>query len=100
MFTHIVLWRLKESAAGRTRDANARLITERFEELANMLDGLRRLDVGLGLPDGDDAAHVSIVMEFDSREAFQAYYDHPAHKDLAAFIRAVREDRRVIDYER
>ena len=99
MFTHIVLWRLQETAGGRSRAENARLIKERFEEMANMLDGLRRLEVGINVIPGDDAADVVLASEFESRAAFDAYIDHPAHKALAGFIKDVRVDRRVIDYE-
>ena len=99
MFKHIVLWKLQESANGKSRAENARLIKERFEEIANMLDGLRHLEVGLNVIEGDDAADVALYSEFDSRAAYQAYYEHPAHKALVAFIRQVRIDRRVIDYE-
>ena len=99
MFKHIVLWKLKETAGGRSRAENARLLKERFEELANMLDGLRHLEVGIDVIHGDDSADVALYTEFESREAYQAYYDHPAHKALVAFIRDVRVDRCVIDYE-
>jgi hypothetical protein len=99
MFKHIVLWKLKDSANGKSREENARLIKERYEEIANMLDGLRHLEVGLNAIAGDDAADVALYTEFESRAAYDAYYAHPAHKALVAFIREVRVDRRVIDYE-
>lgn len=99
MFTHIVLWKLKESADGKSREENARLIKERLEEIANMLDGLRRMEVGLNVLPGPDAADVALYAEFESRAAYQAYYDHPAHQALVPFIKDVRIDRRVIDYE-
>src|SRR5215210_4243939 len=100
MFVHIVLWKLKETANGRSRQENARLMKERYEEIGNMLDGLHRLEVGLNVIAGDDAADVALYTEFASRADYDAYYAHPAHKALVAFIKDVRVDRRVIDYER
>ena len=99
MFKHIVLWRLKDHADGKSRVENARLIKERLEELANMLDGLRHLEVGLDVLHADDRADVALYSEFESRAAYQAYNAHPAHQALAVFIKEVRIDRRVIDYE-
>jgi heme-degrading monooxygenase HmoA len=99
MFTHIVLWKLKERASGKSREENARLMKERFEELANMIDGLKRLDVGFNVIAGDEAADVALYTEFESRAAYQAYADLPAHKALVAFIGEVRSERRAIDYE-
>jgi hypothetical protein len=99
MFVHIVLWKLKEQADGRSKAENARLIKERIEEVANMLDGLQRLHVGLGNGATPDTADVALYMEFASRAAFDEYYQHPAHQALVGFIKEVRDDRRVIDYE-
>jgi hypothetical protein len=99
MFKHIVLWKLKDSANGKSREENARLIKERLEEIANMLDGLRHLEVGFDVLHGDDAADVALYTEFESRAAYEAYNAHPAHKAVAGFIREVRTERRVIDYE-
>jgi hypothetical protein len=99
MFVHIVLWKLKDSANGKSREENARLMKERYEEIANMLDGLVRMHVGLNAIPGADAADIALYMEFESRAAFEAYYQHPAHTALASFVKEVREDRRVIDYE-
>jgi heme-degrading monooxygenase HmoA len=99
MFKHIVLWKLKDTANGRSREENARLMKERFEEMANMLDGLHHLEVGLNVLHGDDAADVALYTEFESRGAYEAYAVHPAHKALVTFIREVRAERRVIDYE-
>jgi hypothetical protein len=39
-------------------------------------------------------------MEFDSREALDAYQVHPAHQEFAAFLGPLRTERRVVDYER
>ena len=99
MFKHIVLWKLQETAEGRSRTENARLIKERFEELANMFDGLRHLEVGIDVLQSDASADVVLYTEFDSRAAYEAYNDHPAHKAIAGFIQGVRSERRVIDYD-
>lgn len=99
MFKHIVMWTLKDTAAGRSRAENAALIKERFEELANMIDGLRHLEVGLDTLRTPASADVVLYTEFDSREAYEAYDRHPAHKALSAFITDLRDDRRVVDYE-
>lgn len=99
MFKHIVMWKLLEHADGRSRAENARLIKERFEEIGNMLDGLRHLEVGIDVLHTDASADVVLYMEFESKADHDAYQEHPAHVALATFIKQVRVDRRVIDYE-
>jgi hypothetical protein len=99
MFKHIVMWKLKDAAGGRSRNDNARLMKERFEELANMVDGLRHLEVGIDALHTESSADVVLYTEFENRAAYEAYVAHPAHVALAAFIADVRLDRRVIDYD-
>jgi len=99
MFVHIVLWKLQEHADGRGKTDNARLIRERFEELANMVDGLQRLDIGTDVFHTDASADVSLYAEFESRAAYDAYVDLPAHKVLRVFTLAVSVERHIIDYE-
>ena len=93
------MWKLLESAGGRTRADNARLIKERFEELANMLDDVVRFDVGIDVLHTPDSADVVLYSEFSSRAAYDAYAEHPAHKALSTFVQGVRASRVVIDYE-
>ena len=100
MFIHIVMFKLQENAGGRTRAENAALIKERFEEIANMLDDVHRFEVGINVIPGDEAADLVLYSEFANRSAYDVYAEHPAHKDVVAFIKTVRTERRVIDYER
>ena len=90
---------MKDSANGKSREENARLIKDRFDELANMLDGLKRMDVGINVIPGEQAADISLYTEFETRADYEAYAEHPAHKALAGFVGEVRSERRVIDYE-
>ena len=99
MFKHIVLWKLQDTANGKSRQENARLIKERFEELANMIDGLNHLEVGIDLLHTDASADVVLYTEFVSRTDYDAYDRHPAHKALSSSITELRDERRVIDYE-
>jgi heme-degrading monooxygenase HmoA len=100
VFTHIVMWKLKETAEGRSRAENAALIKERFEELANMFDGLHHLEVGIDVLHTPTSADVVLYTEFESRDAYEAYNAHPAHKAISTFITELREARQAIDYER
>jgi len=45
MVKHIVIWRLKDSAAGRGKSDNARLIKEKLEALRGRIPGLLHLEV-------------------------------------------------------
>ena len=99
MIRHIVAWRLKDSALGNDKAANARQMKEKLEALRGRIPGLLRLDVGLDFSATENSADVVLVSEFESREALAAYQVHPEHKAVGLFVRAVVSERRLVDCE-
>ena len=99
MVKHIVAWRLKDSAGGNDKATNARLVRDKLEALRGRIPGLLRLDVGLDFSATENSSDVVLVSDFASREALAAYQEHPAHKAVGLFVRAVVCERRLIDCE-
>ena len=100
MLVHIVFWRLHEqSANGKSKEENAQEMKRRFAALIGVIPGLTRCEIGIDISRTGDSADVALYSEFDSKEALDAYQPHPAHKDIIAFLKDVRTERRVVDYE-
>lgn len=100
MIVHIVFWRLHErSANGRTKYENALEMKQRFEALVGVIPGLQHCYVGIDFAQTADSADVALYSEFASRDALAAYQPHPAHQEIVAFLKDVRTERRVVDYE-
>jgi hypothetical protein len=100
MFVHIVFWRLTDAAAnGRPKQENALEMKRRFEALPAVIAGLRRCDLGIDVSQTAESADVALYMEFDTQAAYEAYNVHQAHKDIVGFIKEVKAERRVVDYE-
>jgi hypothetical protein len=99
MVTHIVMWRLKESAHGNDKTTNARLIREQLEALRGRIPGLLRLEVGLDFSATPNSADVVLATDFETREALAAYQAHPEHQAVVAFVSEAVTERRLVDYE-
>ncbi|MEK6749604.1 MAG: Dabb family protein [Pseudomonadota bacterium] len=99
MIKHIVMWRLKESAHGNDKGANARLIKEKLEALNGRIPGLLKMEVGIDFSVAEDGSDVVLYSEFVSRAALDAYQAHPEHQAIVPFVAQVRSERRVVDYE-
>jgi len=99
MIKHIVFWKLKESVGGRSRAEIAAEMKQKFEAMRGSLPGMRTVEVATDVSGGDDAAHVVLYSEFDSREALDAYIASPQHMAVVPFIKEARTERRVADYE-
>jgi hypothetical protein len=101
MFVHIVFWRLHDPAPnGRSKEDNAREMKRQFEAMPGVVPGLLRCEVGINSIPGDEASDVALYSEFENKAAFEAYYPHPAHQEVVKFIKGVRSERRVVDWER
>ena len=99
MFHHVVLSRLKDSAGGRTKAEIAGIMQEGFEALVGVVPGLTRCDVAIDILHRDDSSDVILYCEFDSRASYEAYITDPAHQALVTFLKDVRTERRLIDWE-
>jgi hypothetical protein len=99
MVKHIVMWRLKDEADSRGKEENAILIKERLEALNGKIPGMVKLEIGIDFSASGDSCDVVLYSEFASREALQGYQKHPEHLAVKPFIKEVRYERRVVDYE-
>lgn len=98
MLKHIVMWRIAGGPDG-TREENAARIKEMLEGLRGRLDGLIAIEVGINIIPADDACDVVLVSAFRDRDALAAYLGHPEHLRIGEFVKRVRTERRVVDYE-
>ena len=97
MIRHIVLWRLRED----TPDHQARWASEiktAFEALNGRIPGMLHLEIGIDLSRSPESSDIALYAEFESMKAVEGYRDHPEHLALMPLIRAVRTERRVVDF--
>ncbi len=99
MIKHIVIWRMKKGAAGASHNENAAKLKQRIEALPESISEIRHIEVGIHKGGAQPTTDVALYSEFADWTALEAYQQHPAHQEVVAFVRAVTEDRRVVDYE-
>ena len=97
MVKHIVLWNLKDTAEGKTKEENAAIIKEGLEALVGQIDGLEKARVSRGInPEGFD---LCLYSEFSSQQALDGYQDNPLHGKVRQYVRKVISQRVVFDSE-
>jgi dihydroorotase len=99
MIKHIVMWTLKDEAAGADRAANARKMKEMLEALRGVVPSLAALEVGVEVFAASPACDVILYSEFASRANLDAYQVHPEHQKVVAFVKQVAASRSLVDYE-
>lgn len=98
MVGHIVMWKLKETAEGRSAAENAKIMKEMLGALPGLIPVLRTLVVSTEVFASIPETEVVLYTVFDSPEDLDAYQVHPEHQKCVAFVKAVAAERRVVDY--
>lgn len=96
MIKHIVLWKLKPEAEGRTAKENALWMKEHLEALLGVVPQLKSCEVGINVKEGNYDA--CLVSTFDSLEDLAAYKVHPEHVKISSYCKLIRENRVACDF--
>ena len=100
MIVHIVFWKLHEQGLnGKSRRENAEEMKRLFAALKPKIPGMLTCEIHTDILRTPDSVDVVLYSEFESLAALDAYQPHPAHKEIISFLKDVRYERRVIDYE-
>ena len=97
MVKHIVMWKLKDFAEGKSREENIKYIKGELEALKNIIKEIKFIEVGANVND-DKSYDAVLYSEFDTLEDLETYQNHPEHKKVSAYVGKVRESRVVGDY--
>lgn len=100
MIKHIVLWKLKDDANGKSKTENARELKRQLENLNGKIPGLVSIELGISgiQAASDDNADVALYSVFENQAALDAYIAHPEHQKIIPFARSIVSERRVIDF--
>ena len=94
MIKHVVLWRLKAS-----NDRTFETIRATLQAQAGRIPGLLRVEVGRNFSSHRRALDVSLVCDFESREALAAYHKHPLHAETRAIVDPLIAEHWIVDYD-
>lgn len=100
MIKHIVIWKLKENAAGAGIEENKAKFKQMLLALKGTVPSLVDAEVGLKTdlaPQNND--DVVLVSTFKTWADLDAYQIHPEHQKVVAFAKEVVEKRSALDYE-
>lgn len=98
MLRHIVMWKFKAEAEGRSKRDNALWMKQHLEALVGKIPQLISAEVGINENESDSAFDAVLTSTFASFEDLEIYKKHPLHQDISAYCKKVRLDRVVCDY--
>jgi hypothetical protein len=99
MIKHIVLWKLKDTVDGKTKNETGAILKSALESLQGKIRELQAIEVGLNFNPAETASDISLYSEFNSKEDLDRYQKHPEHLKVALLVKQYTSERRVSDYE-
>jgi len=99
LIKHIVMWKFKENAEGKTKEENIQIIKNDLEKLVGQIPQIKSLEVGINKTQDSPAFDAVLVSTFKTMEDLKIYKEDPRHKVAAAYNKLCRTDRAVVDYE-
>ncbi|MDD7267007.1 MAG: Dabb family protein [Lachnospiraceae bacterium] len=100
MIKHIVMFKFKEQAEGRSRSENVAMTKAMLDALPAQIPQITSSLTETGCAHADTGNYDLILTStFQTIEDLADYIVHPAHQAVGAFMRPLRENRACIDIE-
>ncbi|EHJ02284.1 Stress responsive alpha-beta barrel domain-containing protein [Clostridium sp. DL-VIII] len=94
MFTHIVLFKLKEPTT-----ENLEFVAKTLSSMDGKIDELKHLEVGVDVVKSDRSYHVGIITRFDNKEDYMSYDVNEFHVEkVKKVIGPYLEDSKTLDF--
>lgn len=98
MIKHIVMFQLKEFSTPEAKEAKLHEIKSGLEGLMGKVPTLLSMEVGINC-NAKEKYDITLVSEFETLEALEAYAIHPDHVAVGAIIRECMQARACVDYQ-
>ncbi len=99
MIKHIVMWRFKEEAEGRTKLQNMELVRDRLYALVPLVPQIKNMEIGFDFGHTPMSYDMMLYTEFESKEDLNIYAVDGEHAKVKKIVAATTEARVVLDYE-
>ena len=99
MVRHVVMWRFKDAALGKTKSENMTVVRDALYSLVSVIPEIKRMEIGFDIMGTDMSMDLMLLTEFNSVEEMKIYANHPEHLNVSKYVRKVIETRVVLDCE-
>ena len=99
MIRHVVMWKFKELAEGKSKLENMEAVRDSLYALMPVIAEIKRMEIGFDVKHTDASMDLMLLTEFDTLDTLQTYAVHPAHLAVADYVRKVTDSRVVLDCE-
>lgn len=99
MIKHVVFWKLKDFAEGRSKEENIKTIKNGLLALKDKIPQILEIEAGKDLLGTEQSWDMALYSVFRDLSSLDIYRNHPDHQKMVEFIAKVITDRAIVDYE-
>jgi hypothetical protein len=99
MVKHILFWRLKDQAEGRSKAENIDICRQRVLALPQSIPEIRAIEFGTNFANLPVAFDLAVILSFADKTDVETFVHHPDHMALGQAVNVMRESWAVVDYE-
>ena len=98
MLRHIVMWKFREDAEGKTAKEHAQWVKNTLETLPAIIPQIKGFEVGINDIPSPASYDAVLISTFESEEDLKTYNTHPEHQKVIAYCKQFAADRKAVDY--
>ena len=98
MLKHIVMWRYKDGAEGKSSKEHAQWMKQKLEALVGVDPEIQSLEYGIDEMSTPASYHGVLTVVVADAEALKCYANHSEHLKIVDYASKVTESRVVVDY--
>ena len=99
MLKHIVMWRFKDGAEGKTALEHSAWMKQHLEALVGVGPELHSLEYGVDVLRSAASYDGVLTVTVDDLDALSRYANHPEHIKIVEYAKRVAESRVAVDFE-
>ena len=99
MIRHIVMWKFAEFAENCSKEDNILKTEKSLYALLPFIKEIKSMEIGKNINQCEMAFDMVLTCDFDSFDDLCKYQEHTEHKKVSEFVKKVRTDRAIVDYE-
>ena len=99
MIKHVVMWKFKTEAEGKTKLENMEELKRQLLALVPLIPQIKKMEIGFDITHSEFSADFMLSTEFESVEDLKIYAVHPDHLKVSGFVVNVVESKIVFDCE-
>ncbi|MCF6270609.1 MAG: Dabb family protein [Melioribacteraceae bacterium] len=100
MIKHIVVFKLKDFANGKSKADNAEELKIRLLGLKDKIQEILEIEVGIKSDKAPDTNYdLILTTKFNGFDELDIYRVHPEHRKVVEFIGEITDDRIAIDFD-